>query len=46
MAAGELLALHMLKKNLPGYASAFHLNRYQDPGYVANIAQMEDSGQL
>jgi glycine/D-amino acid oxidase-like deaminating enzyme len=46
MAAGELLALHMLEKNLPGYASAFHLNRYQDPGYVANIAQMEDSGQL
>ena len=46
MAAGELLALHMLEKSLPGYAPAFHLNRYQDPGYVATISQIEDSGQL
>jgi glycine/D-amino acid oxidase-like deaminating enzyme len=46
MAAGELLALHILEKNLPAYAPAFHLNRYQDPGYVASLSQWENSGQL
>jgi glycine/D-amino acid oxidase-like deaminating enzyme len=46
MAAAELLALHMMEKKLPGYAPAFHFNRYQNPEYVANITQMEGSGQL
>jgi glycine/D-amino acid oxidase-like deaminating enzyme len=46
MAAGELLALHMLDKNLPAYAPAFDLNRYQDPLYVSNLSKWDDSGQL
>jgi len=46
MAAGELLALHMVKKSLPAYAPTFHLNRYEDPGYVASLSQWENSGQL
>ena len=46
MAAGELLALHMLDKKLPGYAPAFNLNRYQDPDYVDQLSNWEDSGQL
>jgi glycine/D-amino acid oxidase-like deaminating enzyme len=46
MAAGELLALHMLDKNLPAYAPAFDLNRYQDPQYVSNLSKWDDSGQL
>ena len=46
MAAGELLALHMLDKKLPAYTPAFDLNRYQDPEYVANLSKWEDSGQL
>jgi hypothetical protein len=46
MAAGELLALHMLDKRLPKYAPAFDLNRYQDPEYVANLSKWDHSGQL
>ena len=46
MAAGELLALHMLGKTLPGYAPAFQLDRYQDPEYVDNLSTWEQSGQL
>jgi glycine/D-amino acid oxidase-like deaminating enzyme len=46
MAAGELLALHLLDKKLPSYAAAFNLDRYQDPEYVANLSQWADSGQL
>lgn len=46
MAAGELLALHILDKKLPAYAPALHLNRYEDPGYVAEISKWEHSGQL
>lgn len=46
MAAGELLALHILGKRLPVYASAFMLSRYSDPSYLKLIDQMDDSGQL
>ena len=46
MAAGELLALHMLDKRLPLYAPAFQLDRYQDAEYVAGLSKWEDSGQL
>jgi glycine/D-amino acid oxidase-like deaminating enzyme len=46
MAAGELLALHMLNGKLPSYAPYFNLNRYQDPDYVAQLSLWEDSGQL
>ena len=46
MAAGELLALHLLNKDLPAYAPAFDLNRYQNPDYVAHLSRWENSGQL
>jgi glycine/D-amino acid oxidase-like deaminating enzyme len=46
MAAGELLALHVLGKLLPAYASAFMLSRYHDRSYLKLIDQMDDSGQL
>jgi len=46
MAAGELLALHILKKRLPAYAPAFNLNRYQDEEYAASLSTWETSGQL
>ncbi|MGB5845697.1 MAG: FAD-dependent oxidoreductase [Anaerolineales bacterium] len=46
MAAGELLALHILNKRLPAYAPAFNLNRYQDEEYAASLSTWETSGQL
>ncbi len=46
MAAGELLALHILDQKLPSYSPAFDLNRYQDPAYRDLLANWEDSGQL
>jgi glycine/D-amino acid oxidase-like deaminating enzyme len=46
MAAGDLLALHILGKSLPQYAPAFDLNRYQEPAYLELLDNWEDSGQL
>jgi glycine/D-amino acid oxidase-like deaminating enzyme len=46
LAAGELLALHLLDKDLPSYAPAFDLKRYQDPAYLDLLSNWEDSGQL
>jgi glycine/D-amino acid oxidase-like deaminating enzyme len=46
MAAGELLALHILEKHLPHYARAFLLDRYNNPKYLKLINQIQDSGQL
>ena len=46
MAAGELLALHMQGKSLPGYARAFQLDRYQDSDYLEQITGMDQTGQL
>ncbi len=46
LAAGELLALHLLDKDLPSYAAAFDLKRYQDPAYIDFLSKMDDSGQL
>ena len=46
MAAGELLALHIMKKQLPPYAPALDLNRYQDSDYQKLLDRWEDSGQL
>lgn len=46
LAAGELLALHLLGKDLPSYAPAFDLKRYQDPAYLDLLSNWEDSGQL
>jgi sarcosine oxidase subunit beta len=33
MAAGELLAVHVMGNDLPEYALAFMLSRYDDPDY-------------
>jgi glycine/D-amino acid oxidase-like deaminating enzyme len=46
MAAGELLALHVLGKKLPAYSPAFELNRYQDPAYIELLDNWGDTGQL
>jgi glycine/D-amino acid oxidase-like deaminating enzyme len=47
MAAGDLVALHVMGKQLPGYASAFHLSRYEDPDYQNLLASWDAaSGQL
>lgn len=45
-AAGELLAQHIAGADLPPYAPAFLLERYQDPAYLASIEGLEDFGQL
>lgn len=47
MAAGELVALHLAGKELPDYASAFHLSRYEDTDYRNLLASWDaTSGQL
>ena len=46
MAAGDLLASHLLDKSLPHYAPAFDLNRYQDPAYLELLDNWENFGQL
>lgn len=47
MAAGELLAKHIIGAELPDYASAFLLSRYEDPGYQRLLANWDAaSGQL
>lgn len=45
-AAGELLAAHVAGADLPEYAAAFRLERYQDPAYRALLEQWATSGQL
>jgi glycine/D-amino acid oxidase-like deaminating enzyme len=45
-AAGELLATHLTGGALPRYASAFLLERYQDPGYQHLLETWDESGQL
>jgi glycine/D-amino acid oxidase-like deaminating enzyme len=45
-AAGELLAAYIVGADLPSYAPAFSLDRYQDPKYQALLANWPDSGQL
>lgn len=47
MAAGELLAAHVAKRELPDYASEFLLSRYQDPDYQRLVESWDaTSGQL
>jgi glycine/D-amino acid oxidase-like deaminating enzyme len=43
---GDLLAAHITGKELPLYASAFDLNRYDDPEYQKRLEGWGDSGQL
>ncbi|MFQ5854990.1 MAG: NAD(P)/FAD-dependent oxidoreductase [Anaerolineae bacterium] len=45
-AAGELLAAHLTGSELPHYAPAFSLERYEDPGYQGLLENWGDSGQL
>ncbi len=45
-AAGELLAAHVSGTELPYYAPAFSLERYQDPAYLAQFAGMNSDGQI
>ena len=45
-AAGELLAAHITGADLPDYADAFRLERYQDPAYLQGFAGLEGGGQI
>jgi glycine/D-amino acid oxidase-like deaminating enzyme len=44
--ASDLLAKHIAGVELPGYAPAFLLSRYDDPSYQKMIRQWGASGQL
>jgi glycine/D-amino acid oxidase-like deaminating enzyme len=46
LAAGELLAAHIVGAELPGYAPAFSLERYSDPDYQKLLEQWGSIGQL
>jgi glycine/D-amino acid oxidase-like deaminating enzyme len=43
---GELLAAHVTGAELPWYAPAFELARYDDPAYQKKLENWGDSGQL
>ena len=45
-AAGELVSLYATERELPGYASAFGLGRYEDPVYLAEIEDLAETGQI
>ncbi|HKX74213.1 MAG TPA: FAD-binding oxidoreductase [Acidimicrobiia bacterium] len=45
-AAGELVALHAIGGDLPPYAPAFALGRYDDPAYLSEIETLTESGQI
>lgn len=45
-ALGELVAAHVAGAELPGYAPAFDLNRYQQPEYQDLLAHWGDGWQL
>ncbi len=44
--AGNLLAAHITGRGLPAYAGAFELRRYEDPAYLRQLENWDDSGQL
>jgi glycine/D-amino acid oxidase-like deaminating enzyme len=43
---GDLLAAHITGKDLPSYAPAFELARYENPEYQKELAGWQDTGQL
>jgi glycine/D-amino acid oxidase-like deaminating enzyme len=43
---GDLLAAHVAGTNLPAYAPAFALARYEDAEYVKGLESWGESGQL
>ncbi len=45
-AGGDLIARHVLGVQLPDYAAAFALTRYQDPAYLELLENWGDDGQL
>jgi glycine/D-amino acid oxidase-like deaminating enzyme len=45
-AAGELIAAHITHQELPDYAHAFDLRRYQDPQYLDLLNTWGSTGQL
>jgi glycine/D-amino acid oxidase-like deaminating enzyme len=45
-ALGELTAAHITNSDLPNYAPAFDLTRYNDPDYQALLESWGDSWQL
>ncbi len=45
-AAGELAVLHITGSDLPDYAPAFELSRYDDPSYLAEVEQATETGQI
>ncbi|HUP16305.1 MAG TPA: FAD-dependent oxidoreductase [Acidimicrobiia bacterium] len=45
-AAGELAAMYVTNADLPVYATAFALSRYKDPGYLAEIDTITNTGQI
>ena len=44
--AGELLASHVLRAPLPGFALPFSPKRYSDPVYLEELKSLDGSGQL
>jgi glycine/D-amino acid oxidase-like deaminating enzyme len=45
-AAGELAAMYVTNADLPAYATAFALSRYEDPDYLAEIDTITNTGQI
>jgi glycine/D-amino acid oxidase-like deaminating enzyme len=45
-ASGELLAAHLTGSELPHYAPAFALARYEDPEYQQLLESWDETGQL
>lgn len=45
-AAGEALAARVTGAALPPYAAAFHPSRFDDPAYLRQLEQQEETGQL
>jgi hypothetical protein len=45
-ASGELLAAHLTDGELPHYAPAFRLERYEDPEYQKLLENWTETGQL
>lgn len=45
-AAGELAAAHVTGSPLPDHAPAFRPDRYDDPGYRAELDRLDDTGQI
>jgi glycine/D-amino acid oxidase-like deaminating enzyme len=43
---GDLLAAHVTGSELPSYASAFALSRYDDPAYTKGLENWGENGQL